>query len=102
MAQYQVPQKPKPIYPVYGNCVKFIRANYRPDMPQGLYTKIAKQNLIKTKKPFVGAIAVTNESASGHLAYVVKVEDEILLKESGYGIGVTTRWVNPAQILGYF
>ena len=88
--------------PINGNCVKYARS-VRPDVPQGLWTLESKKRIVKTTKPSVNAVAVTAESASGHLAVVREIgESHILVEESGYSRGVTKRWVNKNNIIGYF
>lgn len=84
------------------NCVLFARS-VRPDLPQPLYTLEQKRRIAKKKTPEVGDVAITNESWSGHLAIVIKVEKEnILIKESGYSAGITTRWIPIDMPIGYF
>jgi len=88
--------------PSAGNCVKYARS-VRPDLPQGLWTLRQKQNIIKTKTPSVGAVAITAEGGSGHLSIVLKVEDEnLLIRESGYTKGISERWIPREKIIGFF
>ena len=85
------------------NCVAFAKSK-RPDLPQGLYTLQAKKNIIKTKEPYEGAVAVLAESPAGHLAIVLEIRGEnVLLEESNWHAGyISKRIVSKHKPLGYF
>ena len=85
------------------NCTLYARSK-RADLPQGLYTLQAKKNIIKTKEPYKGAVAILAESPAGHLAIVLEIRGEnVLLEESNWHAGyISKRIVNKHKPLGYF
>ena len=72
-------------------------------IPYGLSSLEAKVSNITHQEPEVGLVAVTDESAWGHVAYVTEVGDnDITVIESNYFRGyITTRLINKDLVLGY-
>ena len=85
------------------NCVAFAKTK-RPDLPQGLWTLHDKKNIIKTREPYEGAVAILAESPAGHLAIVLEIRGEnVLLEESNWHAGyISKRIVSKHKPLGYF
>lgn len=93
-----------------GNCVSYARCRRREagkDLPHGLTYWEAKEALVNTHTPAVGAVAVIKtSSAYGHMAYVVGVNgDQITIEEGNWpngSCGRRTGTVEKLHIVGFY
>ncbi|MGE0126670.1 MAG: CHAP domain-containing protein [Blastocatellales bacterium] len=104
---YTGPIKPKPKKPTaYNpcNCVAYVSWRTHGNVVRGI--GLARNHPINSKLPEVGAILITNESASGHLAYVQEVAREtITISEANYercAFGTRTIRQDSPVIIGYY